>query len=99
MDDPDVRLTEPEEAASRGRPVLLGQVPGAAVAPGWRQSTSRAQPLRLVLMNAFRSSPLRALELASALHFFIFSCWVMGRASPPPPHAAVPPPCDAGERD
>src|SRR5215471_2907675 len=33
-------------------------------------------------MNAFRSSPLRALALASALHFFIFSCWVMGLESP-----------------
>src|SRR5215471_8199418 len=84
MDDRDVRLTEPEEAASRGRPVLLGRVPGAAVAPGWSQSTSCDQPLRHVLMNAFRSSPLRALAFASALHFFIFSCWVMGAASPPP---------------
>ena len=32
-------------------------------------------------MNAFRSSPLRDLALASALHFFIFSCWVMGVAA------------------
>src|SRR5262245_42932885 len=84
MNDRDVRLAEPEEAASRGRPVLLGRVPGAAVAPGYRESTSCGQPLRHVLINAFRSSPLRALALASALHFFIFSCWVMGMPSPPP---------------
>src|SRR5215467_10441609 len=29
-----IELTEPEEAASRGRPVLLGRLPGAAGAPG-----------------------------------------------------------------
>ncbi len=33
-------------------------------------------------LNAFRSSPLRDLALASALHFFIFSCWVIGVAAP-----------------
>src|SRR5215813_14272524 len=38
--------------------------------------------LRHSLINAFRSSPLRDLALASALHFFIFSCCVMGVASP-----------------
>src|SRR5215475_7397216 len=38
--------------------------------------------LRHSLINAFRSSPLRDLALASALHIFIFSYWVMGLASP-----------------
>src|SRR5262245_55504104 len=38
--------------------------------------------LRQSLINAFRSSPVRDLALASALHFFIFSCCVMGVASP-----------------
>jgi len=26
------------------------------------------------------------LALASALHFFIFSCWVIGMPAPPPKH-------------
>src|SRR4030095_12272289 len=33
-------------------------------------------PLRQLLMNVLRSSPLRDLAEASALHFFIFSCWL-----------------------
>src|SRR5262245_30681595 len=32
---PNGTLLGPEEAASRGRPFLLGRLPGAAVAPGW----------------------------------------------------------------
>src|SRR6266446_6271135 len=34
-------------------------------------------------MKPFRSSPLRAFADASALHFFILSCWVMGAAGAP----------------
>ena len=67
-----------------GGPSSSGECRARPVAPGWPESTSRGQPLRHELMNAFRSSPLRALALASALHFFIFSCWVMGMASPLP---------------
>src|SRR5262244_3487415 len=58
--------------------------------PGVSRSTRLARvyilwsALRHSLINAFRSSPLRDLALASALHFFIFSCWVMGMASPLP---------------
>src|SRR5262245_3308967 len=37
-------------------------------------------------MKALRSSPLSAFVLASALHFFIFSCWVIGLASSPFKH-------------
>src|SRR5215469_13645318 len=54
------------------------------MAPGQRGVYILWSALRHSLMNAFRSSPLRALALASALHFFIFSCWVMGVASPLP---------------
>src|SRR4029077_1109149 len=39
--------------------------------------------LRHSLIKPFRSSPLSALALASALHFFILSCWVIGAAGAP----------------
>jgi|SRR5215471_6436314 len=57
MNDRDVRLTEPEEVASRGRPVLLGRMPGAAVAPGW---------LSLHEALAHKRLPVVALERLSA---------------------------------
>src|SRR5215467_9725519 len=84
MNDRDMRLTGPEEAGSRGRPFLLGRMPGAAHSTRLAYVYILWSALRHSLINAFRSSPLRDLALASALHFFIFSCWVMGMASPLP---------------
>src|SRR5262249_17309959 len=40
-------------------------------------------PFKHSLMKVLRSSPLRDFVFASALHFFIFSCWVMGAAGEP----------------
>ena len=67
---------EPTAARRAGRgPRSLGsEQPRAASGP------SAKSPKGHSLINALRSSPLRDLALASALHFFIFPCWVMGMA-------------------
>jgi hypothetical protein len=71
-------------------PPVLAHVPPARAGRDRRTRVRSAyilwSALRHSLMKLFRSSPLSDLALASVLHFFIFSCWVIGMAAPPFKH-------------
>lgn len=71
-------------------PPVLAHIPPAHAGCDRRTRAGSAyilwSALRHSLMKLFRSSPLSDLALASVLHFFIFSCWVMGMAALPFKH-------------
>ena len=80
---------------STGNPRLTARLRGTGRKDGHAGRTyTRTEGIRYIflsalrqhLMSALRSSPLSDLALASVLHFFIFSCWVIGMAAPPSKH-------------